>query len=227
MPKYLVAFHMLLGEPWCTEHAASYSMDSDTARYYKYTVFHAGRKINLISMETVVFKSWRDERLQHREEEEKKKRDAAVVAAPMKDADDNADVVTTPVHATEEDIDHTSDAYCDEVDVFREYLKPRSVSPEGGQDDVVPPMFNGGYYAILGYVVAETVKPQFLFLFLPRKEKIKVAIGVPCWWRVLSLQESGWGPPGGSLRMAHQESSEFRDAEETGLSGLLPPDYPA
>ena len=60
VPKYLVAFHMLLGEPWCTEHAASYSMDSDTARYYKYTVFHAGRKINLISMETVVFKSWRE-----------------------------------------------------------------------------------------------------------------------------------------------------------------------
>ena len=92
---------------------------------------------------------------------------------------------------------------------------------------MAPPMFNSGYYTIPGYVVAETVKPQFLFLFLPRKEKIKVAIGVPCWWRVLSLQESGWGPPGGSLRMAHQESSEFRDAEETGLSGLLPPDYPA
>ena len=92
---------------------------------------------------------------------------------------------------------------------------------------MAPPMFNGGYYAIPGYVVAETVKPQFLFLFLPRKEKIKVAIGVPSWWRVLSLQESGWGPPDGSLRMAHQEFSEFRDAEETGLSGLLPPDYPA
>ena len=194
----------------------------------EYIVFHAGRKINLISMETAVFKSWREERLQRKEEEEKKKRDAELCVVSMPIADDDAAVLIVPVSAATEDIDHTSDAYCVEVDVFRVYLKPRSVSPEGGgEDDMAPPMFNGGYYAILGYVVAETVKPQFLFLFLPRKEKIKVAIGVPCWWRVLSLQESGWGPPGGSLRMARQESSEFRDAEETGLSGLLPPDYPA
>ena len=191
VPKYLVAFHMLLGEPWCTEHAASYSMDADTARYCKYTVFHAGRKINLISMETAVFKSWREERLQRKEEEEKKKRDAELCVVSMPIAEDDAAVVIAPVSAATEDIDHTSDAYCVEVDVFRVCLKPRSVSPEGGEDDMAPPMFNGGYYAIPGYVIAEIVKPQFLFLFLPRKEKIKVAIGVPCWWRVLSLQESG------------------------------------
>ena len=83
VPKYLVVFHMLLGEPWCTEHCASYSMDRDTARYCKCTVFYAGRTINLISMEIAVFKSWRDERPQRKEEKEKKKQNAELCVAPM------------------------------------------------------------------------------------------------------------------------------------------------
>jgi hypothetical protein len=57
--------------------------------------------------------------------------------------------------------------------------------------DVVPPMYDSAYYAISGYVVADTTKTKFLFLFLPRKEKIRNTIGVQYWWSMLSLKESG------------------------------------
>jgi hypothetical protein len=50
------------------------------------------------------------------------------------------------------------------------------------------------------------MKTKFLFLFVPHKENIKEAIGVQYWWSVLSLKESGWGPPSGVLKMvAHQQ----------------------
>jgi hypothetical protein len=52
-------------------------------------------------------------------------------------------------------------------------------------------MLDSAYYAIPGYIVADTIKTKFLFLFIPRKEKIKEAIGVQYWWSVLSLKESG------------------------------------
>jgi hypothetical protein len=41
--------------------------------------------------------------------------------------------------------------------------------------DVAPPMYDSSYYAISGYVVADTTKTKFLFLFLPRTEKIRDA----------------------------------------------------
>jgi hypothetical protein len=65
-------------------------------------------------------------------------------------------------------------------------------------------------YAISGYVAAETTKTKILFLFLPHKEKIRDAIRVQYWWSVLSLKESGWGPPSSVLKMmAHQQKSPF------------------
>jgi hypothetical protein len=71
-------------------------------------------------------------------------------------------------------------------------------------------MYDSAYYAISGYVVADTTKTKFLFLFLPCKEKIRDAIGVQYWWSVLSLKESGWGPPSSVLKMvAHQQKSPF------------------
>jgi hypothetical protein len=78
------------------------------------------------------------------------------------------------------------------------------------QSDVASPMHDSAYYAIPGYVVADTIKIKFLFLFLPHKEKIRDAIGVQYWWSVLSLKESGWGPPSSVLKMvAHQQRSPF------------------
>ncbi len=88
--------------------------------------------------------------------------------------------------------------------------KPRTVSPEEGEDDVASPMHDSAYYAIPGYIVADTIKIKFLFLFLPRKENARDAIGVQYWWSVLSLKESGWGPPSSMLKMvAHLQKSLF------------------
>jgi hypothetical protein len=71
-------------------------------------------------------------------------------------------------------------------------------------------MYDSAYYAISGYVVADTTKTKFLFLFLPRKEKIRDTIGVQYCWSMLSLKDSGWGPPSSVLKMvAHQQKSPF------------------
>jgi hypothetical protein len=71
-------------------------------------------------------------------------------------------------------------------------------------------MHDSAYYAIPGYVVADIIKIKFLFLFLPRKENVRDAIGVQYWWSVLSLKESGWGPPSSMLKMmAHLQKSLF------------------
>jgi hypothetical protein len=75
--------------------------------------------------------------------------------------------------------------------------------------DVAPPMYDSAYYAIFGYVVADATKTKFLFLFLPRKEKIRDAIGVQYWWSVLSLKDSGWGPSSVLKMVAHQQKCPF------------------
>jgi hypothetical protein len=90
-----------------------------------------------------------------------------------------------------------------------------------GLGDVAHPMLDSAYYAIPGYVVADNVKTKFLFLFLPRKEKIKEAIGVQYWWSILSSTESGWGPPTGVLKMgAHQQKSPFYFSSVVLVFGL-------
>ena len=56
------------------------------------------------------------------------------------------------------------------------------------------------------FPIVDVVKRRLLFLFLPRKQKIK---GMTCrfltsWWSVLCLKESGWGPPTDMELVAHQ-----------------------
>jgi hypothetical protein len=76
--------------------------------------------------------------------------------------------------------------------------------------DVASPMHDSAYYAIPSYVVADTIKIKFLFLFLPRKENVRDTIGVQYLWSVLSLKESDWGPPSSMLKMvAHLQNSLF------------------
>jgi hypothetical protein len=88
--------------------------------------------------------------------------------------------------------------------------KPDLFSVSATSCDVAPPMYDSAYYTISGYVVADTTKTKFLFLFLPRKEKIRDATRVQYWWSMLSLKESSWGPPSSVLKMvAHQQKSPF------------------
>jgi hypothetical protein len=186
----------------------------DAYDYFKYSIRYGNTEYNLLSMTKALFKSWRDDRLKTQSEK-----------AELKKATDAAEILFAAIPSTENEANEAAN-YVDvaissiarvEASVTSFPLiglttdsKPRTVSPEEGEDDVVPPMLDSAYYAIPGYVVAHTIKTKFLFLFLPRKEKIKEAIGVQYWWSVLSLKESGWGPPSSMLKMAaHLQKSLF------------------
>ena len=88
------------------------------------------------------------------------------------------------------DVQHVTDDVAAEDD-----SKPRTVSPEVGEDDTAP--FTCATYIL--FPTIDAAKRRLLFLFLPRKEKIKggVAIFESVWWSMLCLKESDWGPPVG------------------------------
>ena len=151
IPKYLVSCHVLLGEPWCKQQGAVRAMNYGT--YYQYTVIRGKREYALKSMDTIIYKAWRDERLQKKEEadhrlrelEEAKRREAKAAAIPVEaniaapilepvQATDVADTAATHVSA-----DSTIDIIVVDVqpvhddDAVEADLKPTTVSPEGGR----------------------------------------------------------------------------------------------
>jgi hypothetical protein len=175
-------------------------------------------------MDTMKYKAWRDEKLQKlKEEEEHRNKEAelkikkaaevkkkeAEAAIPLSEHLEHIETRAESAAAISVVTSPQVSAQYVPVEVLLTDSKPRTVLPEEGEDDVAPPI-DSAYYAIPGYVVADTIKTKFLFLFLPRKEKIKEAIGVQYWWSVLSLKESGWGPPSSTLKMvAHLQKSLF------------------
>jgi hypothetical protein len=58
---HTVSCHMLLGRPWCKEQGAAYHMDN--YRYTKYVVPYGKQTYTLLSMDTIKYKAWRDEKL--------------------------------------------------------------------------------------------------------------------------------------------------------------------
>jgi hypothetical protein len=143
-------------------------------------------------MDTLKYKAWRDEKLQQaKKDEEKRKQEAEAKLSAHEDArereGDEAKFFFAPAPSTEVEADtaanHT-DATISAIASTEAFVqtstiialttdsKLRMVSPEKGKDDVAPPMLDSAYYAILGYVVAHTIKTKFLFLFLPCKENI-------------------------------------------------------
>jgi hypothetical protein len=154
--------------------------------YTKYVVPYGNKMYTLVSMDTMKYKAWRDEKLQKlkeeeehknkeaelkiREQEEAKKRDAEAAALLLVHVPSTADIVALKTDS-----------------------KPRTVSLEEGEDDVEPPIFDVVYttvkssiaeltatlvvrFANTPYVkeaIKITTKPDFLFLFEPVKEKYK------------------------------------------------------
>jgi hypothetical protein len=213
IPVHIVSCHLLLGRPWCTAQGAVYHMD-DAYDFFKYSIRYGNTEYNLLSMTKALFKSWRDDRLKKQSEkaELKKVTDAAeTLSAAIPSTENEANEAANYVEVAPSSIARVEASVTSFPFIgLTTDSKPRTVSPEEGEDDVAPPMLDSAYYTIPGYVVADTIKTKFLFLFLPRKEKIKEAIGVQYWWSVLSLKESGWGPPSSVLKMvAHQQKSPF------------------
>jgi hypothetical protein len=185
--------------------------------YTKYVLSYGKKTYNLLSMDTLTYTAWRDEKLQQLKEVEAKgkkqeevKKKEAQSAIPLSEHLEHIETrAKSDAAIFVVDSPKVSAQYVP-IDVLLIDSKPRTVSPEEGEDDVAPPMYDSAYYAISGYVVADTTKTKFLFLFLPRKEKIRDAIGVQYWWSMLSLKESVWGPPSNVLKMvAHQQKSPF------------------
>jgi hypothetical protein len=68
LPLHMVSCHLLLGRPWCTDQGATYHMEH--YYYTKYVVPYGNKMYTLVSMDTMKYKAWRDEKLQKLKEEE-------------------------------------------------------------------------------------------------------------------------------------------------------------
>jgi hypothetical protein len=133
----------MLGIPWTKEQGAVYYMNNYT--YSKYLVPHKSKTYNLLSMETMKYKAWRDKKLQQfKEEEETKIKQKADVQfrvheeAKTMEAEEVA-LLPMPFHSIEDDVDTAAaqlviPSPCN-IDSFASDSKPRSVSPEKGEDD--------------------------------------------------------------------------------------------
>jgi hypothetical protein len=63
---------MLLGRPRYKDQGASYHMDN--YYYTKYVVSYGRKTYTLLSMDTLKYKAWRDEKLQQAKKEEEKRK---------------------------------------------------------------------------------------------------------------------------------------------------------
>jgi hypothetical protein len=63
---------MLLGRPWCKEQGAAYHMDN--YHYTKYVVPYGKQTYTLLSMDTIKYKAWRDEKLKQLQKDEENDR---------------------------------------------------------------------------------------------------------------------------------------------------------
>jgi hypothetical protein len=135
-------------------------------------------------MDMALFKTWRDGRLQDKTNKEDAKKMQVAEAnfneheGPKKREADEATLFSILVPSSAQEVNPAAEIF-EKVPhhILQIYSKPRTVSPKGEEDDVAPPVYDSAYYAISGYVV-DTTKTKFLFLFLPRKEKIRDTIGV-------------------------------------------------
>jgi hypothetical protein len=215
LPIYMISCHLLLGRPWYKDQGASHHMHNYC--YTKYVLSYGRKTYTLLSMDTLTYKAWRDAKLQQLKEVEAKvkkpdevKKKEAEAAVPLSEHLEHIETRAESAAAISVVDSPKVSAQYVPVDVLATDSKPRTVLPEEGEDDVASPMHDSAYYAIPGYVVADTIKIKFLFLFLPRKENVRDAIGVQYWRSMLSLKESGWGPPSSMLKMvAHLEKSLF------------------
>ena len=224
IPINMVSCHLLLGIPWTKEQGAVYFLDNKY-KYYKYIVTRGKTEYTLRSMNTVTYKAWREERLQKKEEakaqmrelEEAKRREAEAAAQVLEPVQpmvvaDSAAIFVAPIASTDHvvvDVPVIDIPSVHDVVAAEDGSKPRTVSPEGRENDMAPPKLDGAYFAIPYFAMSHATKRRIMFLFLPRKEKPKDVISKFLGtWCIMCLKESGWGPPSSVLMMvAHLQKS--------------------
>jgi hypothetical protein len=60
LPIHMISCHLLLGRPWYKDQGASYHMDNYC--YTKYVLSYGKKTYNLLSMDTMTYKAWRDKK---------------------------------------------------------------------------------------------------------------------------------------------------------------------
>jgi hypothetical protein len=172
LPIHTVSCHMLLGRPWCKEHGAAYCMDN--YRYTKYVVPYGRQTYTLLSMDTIKYKTWRDEKLEQLQEDEDNERQHCEAkikvqgGATEKEPEDvtlfSVHVQSTTAHpeAAVKQVAFISlaeqvlavDPIFDDPMAAEDDSKPRTVSPKEGEDDAAPPIFAAGQNTVLQVVYA-------------------------------------------------------------------------
>jgi hypothetical protein len=121
----MISCHLLLGKPWNQEQGAVYFMDNNY-KYSKYDVIYGEKLYTLLSMDTRLYKPWREERLQKKKDQEKAKKNEV----------DTVVLYHGPVQSI------------DDIAALKTDSKPRTVSFEEGEDDVVPANILPNYFQV-------------------------------------------------------------------------------
>jgi hypothetical protein len=138
---YMVSCHLLLGKPWCSEQGAVPYLDHINNYYYKYVVRCGRVEYILVSMNMVLFKAWRDERLQTKKDKEEVKKKEAKAATIYTSTIQctNEDAVTTSISVAT--VPSAEQVLANDSILADDDLKPRTVSFEEEEDDAAPPIF--------------------------------------------------------------------------------------
>jgi hypothetical protein len=177
----------MLGIPWTKEQGAVYYMNNNT--YSKYYVPHKSKTYNLLSMDTMKYKVWRDEKLQQfKQEEETKIKQKADVQFRVHEEAKNMEakevaLLLAPFHSIEDDVDTAAaqlvvPSPCN-IDSFASDSKPSSVSSEEGEDDtatdthiIVGAGLELKYEGVVPYLVEHQNLPSNMHINGPREELI-------------------------------------------------------
>jgi hypothetical protein len=141
LPLHTVSCHLFLGRSWCKDQGAAYHMDN--YYYTKYVVPYDNKMYTLMSMDTMMYKAWREDRLKKKdvvekikEQEEAKKREAKAIV-----------LLHAPVQSTTDIIALKTDS------------KPRTVSLKEGEDDEAASMYTPTNNAVAPRFVEEIDRP--------------------------------------------------------------------
>jgi hypothetical protein len=150
LPLHTVSCHLLVGSLWCKDQGATHHMEH--YYYTKYVVTYGNKMYTPMSMDTMKYKAWRYEKLQKlKEEEVNKNKEAELKIREQEEAkkrDAEADALLL-VH-----VPSTADIFA-----FKTDSKPRTVSPEGKEDDVAPPIVDSSCYTVRLIAVKDWAKP--------------------------------------------------------------------
>jgi hypothetical protein len=165
LPIHMISCHLLLGRPWYKDQGASYHMDNYC--YTKYVLSYGKKTYILLSMDTITYKAWRDEKLQQlkeveakvKKQKEAKKREAEAAILLSEHLERIETRAESAAAISVVDNPKVSDQYFP-IDVLLIDSKPRTVLPQEGEDDKEAPIYTPTNYVVTPRVIQEIVQPK-------------------------------------------------------------------